>query len=543
MATPTEPLIKLEPGGKAPILSYNVPEPTTYTGRNFIELEFPHSDQALFKPIAFEKPKVSRTPVKDMDVNAIKSAVVTGMKAGFSDRKLFPNIKLGTTSLRFSEKPNPGLGVVSSNPVSAKLEKIDPDEVAFAMQSGKRLNIYKSMYGSLTYNFIPEPVEVNPRLYIVEIYRLSSYLGNYGAGRIVKTFTLLPGEKTKISVKTYTKTQEESKSASSILDSFTQESADDFESSLQEEQSDKTSSSKTFEYHAEAEAQASWGWGSAKVSGGVKGGTSSAREEFAKNVSSAVQKHSAKASAKRDVQINTSYEVKQESGEETSVEREVGNINLSRTLNFIFRQMNQEFFSFLTLVDVRVGFFNGFAESAREVTLSRLDSLLESVVQDNKQAEVRAAIIDQLQNVADYKDDVHSVIEEKAITPQDKYLRIRKDLISTYKDEITQAQFSVPGVILSMTKNVLRTEGIIVEALLGEGPALDSYATRLQELEVERRESETAQKLAESQKADLLNQLVRDNDATRAKLLRDAACGCEVGPTLSIKLQKDGDGA
>src|SRR5262245_35225985 len=36
-----EPMIKLEPGGTAPILSYNVPEPTSYTGRHVIELELP----------------------------------------------------------------------------------------------------------------------------------------------------------------------------------------------------------------------------------------------------------------------------------------------------------------------------------------------------------------------------------------------------------------------------------------------------------------------------------------------------------------------
>ena len=40
----------------------------------------------------------------------------------------------------------------------------------------------------------------------------------------MKTFTLLPGERTKISIKTYTKTETEAKEASSILDSVTDES-------------------------------------------------------------------------------------------------------------------------------------------------------------------------------------------------------------------------------------------------------------------------------------------------------------------------------
>src|SRR3954471_23701657 len=38
-----EPMMKLQPGGVAPVISYNVPEPTTYSGRNFIDLQFPAS--------------------------------------------------------------------------------------------------------------------------------------------------------------------------------------------------------------------------------------------------------------------------------------------------------------------------------------------------------------------------------------------------------------------------------------------------------------------------------------------------------------------
>ena len=41
--TTPDPMMKLEPGGVAPIISYNVPEPTTYSGRNFIDLQFPAS--------------------------------------------------------------------------------------------------------------------------------------------------------------------------------------------------------------------------------------------------------------------------------------------------------------------------------------------------------------------------------------------------------------------------------------------------------------------------------------------------------------------
>ncbi len=243
-----------------------------------------------------------------------------------------------------------------------------------------------------------------------------------------------------MTIKTYRKTETEEKRASSILDSFTEESAKSFEDAVQSEHSDKRNYSENFEYHIEAEANASWGWGSAKVSGGVKGGSNSAREEFAKNISNATKKHSSKASAKRDVQINTSYESKVTTGEETTIERQLENINVSRTLNFVFRQMNQEFITLLHLVDVRVAFFNGFPESRREYPLTQLDDLLEEVVKDTEREKVRQGIIDELTNIFDYQDNVSTAIEKKKLPDNEKYYyRIKKEMTSTYKGK------TVPG--------------------------------------------------------------------------------------------------
>src|SRR5205823_1029015 len=86
-----------------------------------------------------------------------------------------------------------------------------------------------------------------PRLFIIESYLLSSYLGNYGAGRTIKTLTLLPGEKTKLTFKTFHSEETQSKQASTILDSFTEESAADFESTLNHEQSDKQNYSQSLQ--------------------------------------------------------------------------------------------------------------------------------------------------------------------------------------------------------------------------------------------------------------------------------------------------------
>ncbi|HZB47209.1 MAG TPA: Ig-like domain-containing protein, partial [Pyrinomonadaceae bacterium] len=385
----------------------------------------------------------------------------------------------------------------------------------------------------LNVTLVPDVLSRLSRLIIVESYRLSSYLGNYGAGRTIKTFSLLPGEKAKISVKTFTKTESDAKSASSILDSFTEESSDDFEQSMGREQSNKQNYDESFNYKVDATAEASWGWGSAGVSGGVSGGTNSARENFAKNISNATQKHAARASAKRDVQVNTSYEVKEATGEETSVERTIENINVGRTLNFVFRQMNQEFITLLHLFDVRVGFFKvvqveGETEpqfTYKEATLPELDALLRDVIVPEKRAEVRADIVHQLSNIFDYKDRHHRFVEEEPLRdrngqpiPLSQYLRVRKDYTSVYVDEATGTQITVPGIILAANKHVLRTEGVIVEALLGQGDALDAYSHGLQDAAVSERQFANENAEVEIEKARLALKIIRDKDTEAAAI-------------------------
>jgi hypothetical protein len=384
---------------------------------------------------------------------------------------------------------------------------------------------------------LPFPNDLRPRLFLIERYRLSSYLGTYGAGRTLKTFTLLPGEKTKISTRTYTKTVEQRKQASSILDSITDESTKDFENTLATEQSNKSAYEETFSYEVNGKAEASWGWGSAEVSGGVKGGTNSSREEFAKNVSNATQKHVSKASSKRDVEINTSYEMTAETETEASIEREIQNINVSRTLNFVFRQMNQEFITILHLIDIRVAFWNGDSNPLTfkkiEVPLPELNSLLRQVlVNDNDpnaltiHKEVHKAIIDEITNIRDYNYDdlkpdengqpfLNEVKIELVSDPSPvsdpimsrNYWRINKKYRSKYVDGPTNIT-NIPGVMMSVDRNVIRTEGVIVESILGKGLALDDYSSGLQIESIRKLNLENSMKEAEIDKTKLAIEIV-----------------------------------
>jgi hypothetical protein len=521
-----EPMIKLEPGGTAPILSYNVPEPTSYTGRHVIELEFPAE---WFTEAALEVPEPPPAPTPPTPpIGPILPPIVV---LPIEPTRAMERVLATPAPAAATTTPGvPTRSIVAENrpPV---LKMADDEDAAVKARAGYRFARYIDFAGDPAIRALPRIApEPRPRLLLIEVYRLSSYLGAYGAGRVLKTFTLLPGEKTKISVKTYMRRTTDAKQASSILDSFTKESADDFERSMSQEQSDKRTESENFEYHAEAEASASWGFGSAKVSGGVKGGTASSREEFSKNVSNATQKHTSKASAKRDVQVNTSYEVKEESGEETSIERTIENVNLSRTLNFVFRQMNQQFVTILHLVDARIAFFNGHAAAAREVTLPEIDRLLDEYVVPQRKADVRAAVLNQIRTVRDHEGIERPFIEEIDLGGGDTYLRVKRDLVFSYTEPVTEQTIEFTGVPMAIDKYTMRTEGVIVEALLGQADALDEYAKELQLLEVRRRQADVEKLEAEARRAELLVSIGESGDADAAKVLATLICPCGPAP-------------
>lgn len=539
MSSESAPLVRL--GGDArdaSIVEYNVPEPTRYSGAHILELAL---SPATFVASSGQGPgEPSTPPVGPVSGTQLRDAIVTGAAERFfpgmsRDRmtRILPQLlgmsgseTAGVWMMARRSPAVPSTGSIESRAFDHAVNESDGgavltlESLANRLQAGDRLTLVQTMYGDYKPIFMPPVPKARPRLVLLESYRLSTFLGRYGAGRTIKTLTLLPGEKTKISIKTYKKTESEAKSASSILDSFTRESADDFERAVGSETSDKRSETENFEYHAEAEASASWGFGSAKVSGGVRGGSTSAREEFAKNVSNATEKHASKASAKREVNVNTSFQVTESAGEETAVEREVENVNVSRTLNFVFRQMNQEFLTLLHLVDVRVGFFNGLPDSKIEVPLSRLDELLEEVVVAEERTAVRGAILAQVRSISDYRDHQHEDFVEfhstdgtaEAVNGEAGYWRVSRT------KEMEVDGHRVPGVVVAASRNVVRTDGVVAEAMLGQADALDDYSKGLQDEAVVEKQLENANRRLENSRIETALEILRAGDQERASL-------------------------
>lgn len=608
------PIVRMDENGSgASIVSYNVPEPTTYFGNKYFEVDledlvlqnerFNKLDwRALFKDfanlpfigreaaVAFLKGLIEKGTLQNLieqilnhgynhknvgnDITDLdKLAKFFYLPSNFEGiQKASRNIEnelLGCSKLAQSCSVammgaiNPSAG--ANRPINIrdsiilyrfqKLTCINSfDFISSKLLEGNFIAIYRKLSGQYDYRFIPIPIQITPRLFIIEKYKLSSFLGNYGAGRTIKTFSLLPGEKTKISVKTFKKTLVDSKQSSSILDSYTQESADEFEDTLNKEQSNKQAQQDKLSWHVEAEAEASFGFASAKVSGGAAGENASQREDMAKSVANSVKKHAQKASAKRDVHVDTSYERKEETGEETSIEREIENINVSRTLNFVFRQMNQEFLTLLHLVDAKIGYTSGLPGSYVEGSISQLDGFFKPILQNQAASDViKEGIIDHLCFVIDHKGAVVPFLERKTfdvpnpIAPERSlkadYIRTRSDMVSIYHNKASNLQKEVPGIIVSAQLNVMRTEGVFVEALLGQGDALDAYSHGLQDETVREKQLTNDLKEKEIAKMELANTVIDDNEAAKAKLFEqiyprcpDYLLGCACGQNKTMEV-------
>ncbi len=348
------------------------------------------------------------------------------------------------------------------------------------------------------------PVDVDeppvPALFLVQVIGISAFLGEYGLGKTVKTFTLLPGETTTISTRTWRATEESVALASSIIDSYTESAADRFADTVMTETTDTATQDKTENWHAEAEVKGSFGFGSASVSGGGGGEYSSSTEEFAKSVDEAVAEHSAESSAQRENTVTSNSERSESTENEEVIERTITNINVGRVLNFTFRELNQVYLTRTHLKEVRIAFSNGNSGSWREEPVSNMRKLVAEVIDPKK---VDAVCQDLLRTIAVAfdKDGLPVPVLDQVelsncgrtatvtdATPDKKcqyalptadgtlYYRYKRGPLGQPGND----PYPVDGVLLKERSVVMSTDSVVVESLLGVNSALDAYSTALQ---------------------------------------------------------------
>lgn len=410
------------------------------------------------------------------------------------------------------------------------------------------------------------------RLMLVECLRLSNFLGRYGAGRIVQTFSLLPGEKTSITIRSFESAKTEASETSSVFDSFSGVTSNELSSAVASEDVSKSESEEQLKSQVNVKAGVTWGFGSASVEAGLAYGTSSAREQLTKNVTNGASRHAAEKSSKRDIKVEGAKAETATSENEQITVRTLENTNLARTLNFVFRQTTQEFISLLHLVDVRVAHLVEWFQpdgtrsveedperpnemvpvtDYEEVALPQLHDLLQRIcASPEKAAMAEAVILRQLDAMFDYRGERQAIVDEASravpsrdpltgrirtqpdssdptrtteVTEQITWTRFDPDLKMTWphhgpSDPAPAFSITVPGVILGVTENTLRTDGIVVDAFLGGGPALDAYSTELQRTAIAAREAEANQAQAETARTKLGMEIVAAGETEKAEL-------------------------
>ncbi|MGK7898800.1 MAG: hypothetical protein AB4372_35595 [Xenococcus sp. (in: cyanobacteria)] len=547
-----------------PRLRYNIPLPSAYDGFFFMETDF---GNLPWKQEAYGgKPKVPQA-AEASQAGGITKWLKNNPKMIYElARKplIKPPIPLPPEPLtspvslseeltfpvrdevRLVERGNPDVFIDFEG------HEIPVTEIEQQVSEGNALLLYYAFGGTPQHTYIPEPKDqasANPRFVIVEHYRLSSHFGDYGAGRTVKTFSLWPGEETQLYIRSWRRTEKRFKAASSIFDSYTQEAALDFANSLEAESTDRNSYQEANNW--KASGGASLNLGIVKIGGGGGGGGSSksARETFAKSVAKISSHTASKASSKRETTVSTELEISEAEEFEIITERQVRNVNLSRTLNLVCRELNQEFETYLSLVDVSIAVVNDYLDTFDEVPLYDVDSLLEKYLKNNWDGNqppnadpnprkyVKDLLWREMSAVFDYQGNAKQFLEEANHPAGGKYWRVkRRSDPDAAHPFYPGGKIPVEGIVLERTRHSVRTDGIIIDALLGHGVSLDNYALGTQQ-EV------LIEKQLENKKTELALELINSGDTKKIEAFKSlfVCCGKELIEKIIDQLNSSED--
>jgi hypothetical protein len=492
---PREPLSKLADNGSAAILNYNLPQSTTYEVVSLFRLDI---DESRFKEAErkappdnywdrfdLERQKVDLTPERITNVLSGKS---------FVNVAEIMNVGLNATA---QEVPlSSGIKFKAANiAVSTKSTALATSYFAHRIAQGDRPILYRRPSGKQSLAFQPRPKKPRPAIFLVLKMRMASYLGDYGAGQTISTFSLLPGEKTTIQIRDFRHNETTRSTSQSVLDSYSESAMEDLQTTIEESTSvsEESSGSTTSGGSSSGGIQLGFNILGINLGGGTESETSGsvtlseAVSEQVNTLGRAVEHHVQTADTQRQIEINTDVSSTEVSETEQTVTRTLENINRSRVLNFVFRQLLQEYFTLTYLYDVSLAYTNGYDTSRRTAPLTSLDGLLRAVLVDAKAVDkVRDDIHVHLCNIPDHTGTrvsfIEQVVEKHAncISPGkgDKsitYVRKRLNLKQSHQDK------TVDGIILSTKNTILRTHALIVDAVLGQGESLDCYNQHLQE--------------------------------------------------------------
>jgi len=218
--------------------------------------------------------------------------------------------------------------------------------------------------------------------------------------------------------------------------------------------------------------------------------SNNANESFASVehvLSSAISSSVVESNSYRDVTINGTTETTVTETEESVITRILENTNWSRTLNFVFRQLLQEYHVLTWVKNIRFVVTNGSANGTMVGNVWNLQSMLAQVISPAVLSETFDAVINHVCHVTNHQGTPFTMFEQQTLSsggcvgsPVPETVWKNKANTDTWTSS-TGESITVPGVILSGKTYVLKTDSVIVDSLLGQGEALDCYNARLQE--------------------------------------------------------------
>jgi hypothetical protein len=319
----------------------------------------------------------------------------------------------------------------------------------------------------------PAPVEpprrLEPQLFLVEHYQLSTFRGDLFRDELVATLPpLRPHTELTFKLITQRKTSLEIAQSSTVLDSQTTQNASSFNQNVQNS-SDAKFGKDHYDYGMQGNfhGEGSVGFGSASADAhvDVAGSTNDVRQEFANSVSSGIDSQVSQANQARREQVTVgSQDTKIDEQTQTETVQITKNETDQVENDGIF-QIKEEFIAILSLVDVEVAFLNTNPQDHKSVPLFKLDSLLEEVIEDSKERDsIRTQIRKTLENVRDVRDELKSIVTQDSTQPNS--FVVNKRLESTHElknsDGSVRRVFSVPGIILNVYRRFIKKPGVTV---------------------------------------------------------------------------------
>lgn len=510
---PLDPLITWG-DGTAPTLNYLLPQKTCFSTYGRINGKFPAN---WFLPATALPPADNfwdRAREKEFDT--LTKQISKDINEGATTSSYIGNIKKLTVNPAYKSEQKSGSatvekGMLKKETVARKVtnKKDDSEEIitlnpnqtvsveylANAIKEGFMPTMYNSLAGKPRLTFVPRPKKTTPQIYFIEEYETCAYLGQYGAGKVLNTMSLLPGERTTLYVRTFNESESSRTFSQNVLESMSDQVADSLEQSFsslnQEAASVTTGFSNSMSTDLSFDISLLITSFAVDSSLNMQQTGSTARDTFSRNIENTIEQHVTQSNRYRSIDVSTSGTDRTYSSTEASQERYIFNPNLSRVLNIVYRQMVQEYKVVTYLKSVKIVFSNGYPESTIITDFPNLLAMLEQVIDTSviSVADAYAEIINRYCKIINYNGDCIPFLSEVTcdlggcigpVTPTSYW-----HISSSDTFVLNGAKVTVPGPILSLTNHILSSNSQVADALLGQGEALDCYNAQLQQKSID----------------------------------------------------------